>query len=58
MSFVTGESIYGGEFEDENFDLKCDREGRVVFSHKCYQRRSRALTYLIYLLVIFFAGYS
>ncbi|EGG04584.1 uncharacterized protein MELLADRAFT_37272 [Melampsora larici-populina 98AG31] len=33
----SGESIYGGEFEDENFDLKCDREGRVIFSHECYQ---------------------
>jgi hypothetical protein len=28
--YPAGESIYGGEFDDENFDLDCDREGQVL----------------------------
>ncbi|POW09274.1 hypothetical protein PSHT_09188 [Puccinia striiformis] len=30
----SGESIYGGEFDDENFDLNCDREGLLVMANK------------------------
>ncbi|KAG0143384.1 hypothetical protein CROQUDRAFT_661274 [Cronartium quercuum f. sp. fusiforme G11] len=30
----SGESIYGDEFEDENFDLKCDQEGLLVMANK------------------------
>lgn len=30
----SGESIYGGEFADENFKLDCDREGLLVMANK------------------------
>ncbi|PLW13493.1 hypothetical protein PCANC_15614 [Puccinia coronata f. sp. avenae] len=30
----SGESIYGGEFDDENFELDCDREGLLVMANK------------------------
>ncbi|OAW00212.1 hypothetical protein PTTG_10038 [Puccinia triticina 1-1 BBBD Race 1] len=30
----SGESIYGGEFDDENFELACDREGLLVMANK------------------------
>lgn len=30
----SGESIYGGEFDDENLELKCDAEGLLVMANK------------------------
>ncbi|CAH7670504.1 peptidyl-prolyl cis-trans isomerase [Phakopsora pachyrhizi] len=30
----SGESIYGGEFDDENFDLNLDQEGLLVMANK------------------------